>query len=112
MIGPDTMSDADGWIAVGALGLDKLVSKSDPADANFGELAEKFLARFPFNKLSTRQLHEQIIRNLLMPKWQETVAIEIDPPELKAWMVCFDVANVHARQIQVSHVQDLQLGTV
>ena len=28
-----------------------------------------------------------------MPKWQEDVAIEIDPPALKAWMVSFDVAS-------------------
>lgn len=92
VVGPDRMSDADGWIAVGALGLDKLVSKSDPANISFGELAEKFLAHYPFNKLSTRQLHEQIIRNLLVPRWGEAVAIEIAPPKLKAWMVSLDVA--------------------
>jgi hypothetical protein len=78
---------------VGELGLDKLVAKSDPTFITFGELCEKYLAHNPFNKQSTKELCDQIIRRLLMPRWSDAVAIEIDPPELKKWMVALDVEN-------------------
>jgi len=63
--------------------LDKLVAKSDPTSISFGELAEKYLAKHPFKKQSTRELHTQVIRNLLMPRWSDEIAIEIDPKALK-----------------------------
>jgi hypothetical protein len=84
VVGPDTMSDAEGWIRVGELGLDKLASKPDPTKITFGALAAQYLDRYPFNKLSSRELHEQIIRKLLLLKWGDAVAIEIEPRELKA----------------------------
>ena len=68
---------------VGKLVLDKLVAKSDPTSIAFGELAEKYLAEHPFNKQSTRELHTQVPRNLLLPRWSEEIAIEIDPQSLK-----------------------------
>jgi integrase len=54
-------------------------------------LAAQYLDRYPFNKLSTRELHEQIIKRLLLLKWRNVVAIEIEPKELKAWFLGFDV---------------------
>jgi integrase len=83
----------EAWARVGELGLGKLVAKSDPTFITFGELAEKYLAQNPFNKQSTKELCDQIIRRLLMPRWSDAVAIEIDPPELKKWMVALDVEN-------------------
>jgi hypothetical protein len=74
-------------------GLDKLVAKSDVTLLTFGELAEKYLSQYPFNKQSTRELCEQIVRNLLMPKWSEEITVEIDPPKLKAWLVALDVES-------------------
>jgi hypothetical protein len=79
VVGPDTMSEEEGWVKVAELGLDKLVAKSDPARIDFGELAEKYLAKYPFNKQSTKDLHEQIVRHLLMPKWSDAEAINIAP---------------------------------
>ena len=93
VVGPDTMSDAEGWIRVGKLGLDKLASKADPTNITFGALAAQYLDRYPFNKLSSRELHEQIIRRLLLLKWRDVVAIEIEPRELKAWFLQFDVSD-------------------
>ena len=61
-------SYAEGWLKVGEAGLDKLVAKSDVTLLTFGELAEKYLSQYPFNKRSTRELCEQIVRNLLMPE--------------------------------------------
>jgi integrase len=93
VIGPGTMSDVEAWMKVGELGLDKLVTKYDPVNITFGELAEKYLANFPFNKQSTKELHEQIVRHLLMPKWSDADAINIEPPKLKAWFLEFDVES-------------------
>ena len=78
---------------VGKLGLDKLVAKSDPTSISFGELAEKYLAKHPFKKQSTRELHTQVIRNLLMPRWSDEIAIEIDPKALKKWIVSLEVES-------------------
>ena len=93
VIGPCTLSDPEVWTKVGELGLSSLVAKSDPKGMLFRELGEKYLIQYPFNKTSTKLLHEQIVRKLLIPRWGDEVAIEIDPPKLKAWMVSFDVAS-------------------
>ena len=98
VIGLETLSEEEAWAKVGELGLNKLVAKSDPANITFGELGEKYLAEYPFNKTSTKELHEQIVRNLLMPRWQDEIAIEIDPSKLKAWMVSLDVASPTRRK--------------
>ena len=88
-----SLTDPEGWLKVGEVGLDKLVAKSDVTLLTFGELAEKYLSQYPFNKQSTRELCEQIVRNLLMPKWSEEITVEIDPPKLKAWLVALDVES-------------------
>jgi hypothetical protein len=92
-VGLDTMTDEEGWLKVGELGLDKRVAKSDPVFITFGELAEKYLANYPFNKQSTKKHHEQVVKNLLMPEWSGLEAINIDPRKLKAWLVEFDVES-------------------
>ena len=93
VVGRDTMSEEEGWVKVGELGLDKLVARSDPARIAFGELAEKYLANYPFNKQSTKELHEQIVRRLLIPQWSHLEAVNIDPRKLKVWFVGFDVES-------------------
>ena len=93
VLGASSLTDTEGWLKVGELGLDKLVAQSDPMLLSFGELAQKYLSQYPFNKQSTKELYEQIVRNLLMPKWSEEIAVEIDPPKLKAWLVGLDVAS-------------------
>ena len=93
VVGPATMSDINGWIAVGELGLDKLAGKSDPTRVTFGELAEKYLANYPFNKQSTKLHHEQVVRNLLIPQWADAEAINIAPRKLKAWFLEFEVES-------------------
>jgi integrase len=93
VVGLASLTDAEGWLKVGEVGLDKLVAKSDVTLLTFGELAEKYLSQYPFNKQSTRELCEQIVRNLLMPKWSEEITVEIDPPKLKAWLVALDVES-------------------
>jgi integrase len=93
VVGLDTMTDEEGWLRVGNLGLDKLVAKSDPVFITFGELAEKYLANYPFNKPSTKKHHQQVVKKLLLPMWADTEAINIDPRRLKAWFLGFDVES-------------------
>ena len=93
VLGVSSLTDAEAWLKVGELGLDKLVGQFDPTLLTFGELAQKYLNQYPFNKQSTRKLCEQIVRNLLMPKWSEEIAVEIDPRKLKAWLVGLDVES-------------------
>jgi len=92
-IGPSSLSDKEAWAKVGELGLDKLVAKSDPGRVTVGELAAKYFAKHPFNKQSTKELHEQVIRNVLLPEWSPAVAIRISAPELKSWFVGLDVST-------------------
>jgi integrase len=94
-IGPFAMSDKQAWGKVRELGLDKLVgvktTKAKPL--TFGEMATKYLAKHPFKKTSTKELHTQIIQNVLMPKWGDVPAIEIESPKLEDWMIDLDVAT-------------------
>ena len=93
IIGVASLTDAEGWLKVGELGLDKRIAKSDPVFITFGQLAERYLANYPFNKESTKEHHEQVLKNLLIPKWADTEAINIDPRKLKVWFVGFDVES-------------------
>ncbi len=93
VIGPDTQSDREAWVRVGELGLDKLIANSDPAFLTFGQLAEKYLVHYPFNKQSTKELYVQIVRRVLMPQWSDSTAVNVDPRKLKAWMVGLDVES-------------------
>ncbi len=87
------MTNEVAWAKVGRLKLDKLVAQADPLHITFGELAEKYLADYPFNKQSTKELHEQIVRRVLLPRWSAETAILIDPRKLKAWMIGLDVES-------------------
>jgi integrase len=93
VIGSAKMDDKTAWAKVGELGLDKRLANTDSSSVTFGELAEKYLAKYPFNKKSTKDLYEQVIQNVLMPKWTDAVAINIKASELKSWLRSLDVSN-------------------
>src|SRR5207253_960595 len=71
VIGSAKMDDKTAWAKIGELGLDKQVANTDSCSVIFGELAEKYLAKYPFNKKSTKDLYEQVIRNVLMTTWSD-----------------------------------------
>jgi hypothetical protein len=56
VIGSAKMDDKTAWAKVGELGLDKRLANTDSSSVTFGELAEKYLAKYPFNKKSTKDL--------------------------------------------------------
>ncbi len=92
-LGSADMTDKEAWAKVGELKLDKLVAQADPLRITFGQLAEKYLATFPFKKQSTRELHEQVIRNVLVPAWLDVAAISISAQRLKSWFLSLDISN-------------------
>ena len=92
-IGTAEMNDKTAWAKIGELGLDKQLANTDCCTVTFGELAEKYLAKYPFNKKSTRDLYAQVIRNVLMPKWTDAVAITLKASELKSWLLGLDVSD-------------------
>jgi len=87
------MDDQTAWAKVGELDFVGLVASPDPSCITFGELAEKYLANYPFKKKSTKDLYRQVIRNVLMPRWTDAIAISIKPSELKSWLLKLDVSN-------------------
>jgi hypothetical protein len=71
---------------------DRSATANDPAPLTC-EVEEKYLANYPFNKESTKKHHEQVVKNVLIPKWTDAEAINIDPRTLKAWLLGFDVES-------------------
>ena len=92
VIGPASLTSGQRWAEVGRLGLDKLALRADPSKATIAQLAAYYFDRYPFNKQSTKQLQQQIINGLIVPRWGDRVAIEIRPRELKAWFLEFEIA--------------------
>jgi integrase len=93
VIGSAEMDDRAAWAKIGELGLDKQLADTDSCSVTFGELAEKYLTKYPFNKQSTKDLYEQVIRNVLMPKWTDAVALNVKASELKSWLLSLDVSD-------------------
>jgi integrase len=91
------MSDDLARFKVRELGYDLLVGEPDPEPVAepkpvvFRELAEEYLTRRPFNKQSTKELHEQVVRNVLIPKWGNYDVLEIRTPELKKWFLALPI---------------------
>jgi integrase len=84
------MTDEEGWLKVGQLGLDKLVAKADPSTCTFGEVMTAYLAygKTKTGKVkahSTRNKEERNARNYLS-HWSDRVACEIEPAEVQEWL--------------------------
>jgi integrase len=89
VVGPDTMSDADGWETVGALKQQGKISMSAtavPGKITFSDLTAWYLANKAFKKQSTEDLHRQIVGGLLAPRWGARSFAEIKPVEIKRWL--------------------------
>jgi integrase len=89
-IGDASMTDEEGWLKVGQLGLDKMVAKADPATCTFGEVMAAYLAygktRTGKDKAhSTKSTEEANARNYLS-YWSDRVACEIEPAEVQEWL--------------------------
>jgi hypothetical protein len=90
VVGPNTMTDEEGWLEVGMLGLDKLVNKPDPSKVTFGEVLQHYLA-YGKKKTGEDKAHSSKItdgRNarLHLSHWSQHVAKDIEPLEIQGWI--------------------------
>jgi integrase len=89
-VGPDAMSNDDGWLKVGELGLAKLVGKPDPTKVTFGEVLALYLA-YGKNKTGDDKAHSSKNTNernarVHLSYWSEYVAMGIEPLEIQKWI--------------------------
>ena len=90
VVGLDTMTDEEGWLEVGTLGLDKLVNQPDPAKVTFGEVLQHYLA---YGKRKTGEDKAHSSKNtdgrnarLHLSRWSQHVAKDIEPLEIQGWI--------------------------
>ena len=89
-LGLAKMTDEEGWVKVGELGLGQLVGRPDPVKASFGEVLNHWLA---YGKTktgtekddSTKRTEERNARNYLS-YWADRVAKDIEPLEIQQWI--------------------------
>jgi hypothetical protein len=114
VIGPDTMSDVQGWIKVGELGLDKVVGKAKNHDYTIGEVAVAYLAKgtrkdSEAKAESTKDLDKQIVEDYIEPRWGNHVAKDVHPIQVQDWLDVLQGRTCRWNPIEnpVSHVGNL-----
>jgi len=89
-VGDASMTDAEAWIEVANLDLNKQVGKPDPKNAKFGGVLDHWLA---YGKTktgeekddSTKETDKRDARKHLSP-WADRVAKDIEPLEVQQWL--------------------------
>jgi integrase len=89
-LGPDTMSDNEGWLRVGEFGWDKLVSKPDPAQVTFGQVLSHYLAygkkRTGEDKAHSSKNTDKRNARVHLSHRSTRVAKDIEPLEIQEWI--------------------------
>jgi integrase len=90
VVGLSTMTDDEGWLEVGTLGLDKLVNQPDPAKVPFGEVLQHYLA-YGKKKTGEEKAHsskhtDDRNARLHLSHWSNYVAMDIEPLEIQEWI--------------------------
>ena len=96
MIGPDSLTNDEGREAVGVMKLKGEISmdrSTTPEELTFNDLVTHYFAHKKFRKQSTRDLHEQVINGVLVPRWGNRIAIKIKPVEIKRWLSQLDMED-------------------
>jgi integrase len=90
LVGPDTLTDEEGWLKVGELGLEKLAGKPDPAKITFGDVLSHYLA---YSKKKTGEDKAHSSKNsdernarLHLRHWGGRVAKDLEPLEIQLWI--------------------------
>jgi integrase len=89
VIGPAAMPNEEGWQKVGVLKQKGEINTDVDRPSlkiTFGEIATYYLANKEWKKLSTKDLHTQVINTLLVPRWGEEAAVGIKPKSIKFWL--------------------------
>jgi integrase len=96
VLGPESMSDDEGrekvgvWKKEGKIKVDRLVCDEK---STYSDLAAYYFANKEFQKQSTKDLYNQIINGVLVPRWGKRIAVEIRPVEVKHWLKTLSVKN-------------------
>jgi integrase len=89
-VGLETLSDNDGWLRVGELGLQKMVGKSDPARVTFGEVLDHYLnygkTKTGEDKAHSSKKTDERNARLHLSHWSARVAQNIEPLEIQEWL--------------------------
>ena len=91
VVGDARLSDEEGWQIVGKMKAEGTIPV-DPngeipsAEVVFSDLASYYLTNKVFKKISTKDLHTQIVNNILKPRWGDKVAVAIKPKQIKDWL--------------------------
>jgi integrase len=96
VVGPDTLSDSEGWELVGVLkkeGKIRINNGASHDELTFSDLASYYFVNKKFKKQSTKDLHEQIIHGVCVPRWSDNVAIKIEPVKIKRWLETLDMED-------------------
>lgn len=91
VIGDASMTEAEGWLEVARLNLNKHVGRPDPKNATFGEVANHWLSYGKTKTgddkdVSTKQADERNCRNHLLPQWGERIAKDMEPADIQRWL--------------------------
>ena len=95
VVGEATLSDEDGWQIVGGMKARKeiVIEPDIPSEAHsFSYLAEYYLVKKEWRKNSTKELHTQVVNDVLVPRWGTQVAVKAKPRHIKAWLMSLPVA--------------------
>ena len=98
VIGDITLSDDQGWEMVGRMKAEGTIPVNPSTEAPsvkivFGDLASYYLTTKRFKKISTKDLHAQIINGILKPRWADKVAVVIKPKQIKDWLYTIPVGD-------------------
>ena len=109
VIGNASMTEAEGWLEVARLNLNKHVGKPDPKNATFGEVANHWRAYGKTKTgddkdVSTKQADERNCRNYLLPQWGERIAKDMEAAEIQRWLdkqsrATFQASQHHERSL-------------
>lgn len=90
VVGLATMTDEEGWLEVGTLGLDKLVNKPDLAKVTFGEVLQHYLAygkgKTGEDKAHSTKITDKRNAQLHLNHWAGRVPKDIEPLEIQEWI--------------------------
>ena len=90
VVGLSTMTDEEGWLEVGTLGLDRLVNKPDPAKVTFGEVLQHYLAygkkKTGEDKAHSSKITDERNARVHLSHWSGRVPKDIEPLEIREWI--------------------------
>jgi integrase len=88
------LSKSGAWAEVEHRGLNVLVNEPDAGKPlTFGKIALHHLENHVFSNHGTKYLHDHIVRDYLIPRFGDNVAVEIKSKEILRWLSSLTIAE-------------------